>query len=176
MKNVFYAAALLMMAVLCCSCASTQNITVRADAGGKISVEESLDASFTARLFNPVPGAPLVELKNTKRNFLFFTDYAFSLQPPSLIDRDKSLHVDFPLEFVLSFPGSVQSTNAGKIENGKAVWSMEKGDAPALKLSSRKINVLNIIVFCAFLIFILTKYVQKLFKPKNADKSLKPKT
>ena len=130
-------------------------------------MEESLDASIAARIFSATPGAPLVELKNIKRDFIFFTDYTFTLAPPSITDRDKSLHVDFPLEFVLSFPGSVQSTNAGKIENGKAVWSMDKGDEPILKWSSRKINVLNIIFASALALFLLTRALKKFFPSKT---------
>ncbi len=142
----------------------------------KLIVEESIDASITSRLFNPTPGAPLVELENVKRNFFFFTDYTFSLHPPSLMDQDKTFHIDFPVDFVLSFPGSVQSTNAGKIENGKAIWTLEKGDQPVLKLSSRKINMLNIFALAALLVFALARVTRKLFIPKTEEQKPKPKT
>ncbi len=163
MKNAVYLMLFALSAFCLSSCASTQNITVKADTGGRIIVEETLDASIAKRLLQGEPGAPLIQLHNISRNFIFFTDYMFSLNSPSIIDREKKLHADFPIDFVLSFPGSVQNSNADKIENGKAVWNLKEGQELVLKLSSRKLNYLNITIAIALGMFILTRGVKKRF-------------
>lgn len=159
---------LLFAALTLCSCASTQNITVKADAGGRIIVEETLDASIAKRLLQGEPGAPIIQLHNVSRNFIFFTDYTFSLNSPSIIDREKKLHADFPIDFVLSFPGSVQNSNADKIENGKAVWNLREEQELVLKLSSRKLNYLNITIVIALGMFLLTRTLKKFFQSSQS--------
>lgn len=168
MKNTVYFLLFALSALSLCSCANTQNITVKADAGGRIIVEETLDASIAKRLLQGEPGAPLIQLRNISRNFIFFTDYMFSLNSPSIIDREKKLHADFPIDFVLSFPGSVQNSNADKIESGKAIWNLKEGQELVLKLSSRKLNYLNITIAIALGMFLLTRSFKKFFrKPRQ---------